>query len=237
MLAVVLLAVCADPKAFATAPRPGEEPTLNGATIEGFTVLNQDQEVLAAAGAGYRCDTARECWEKCPEPRLGGSVRCSCTRSSFGGLWCRVTHYGPGAHPSECGGVDEDDVLLSCEDNSQLSLDCPSSVPRGATATCTVSAGTLDANSLTYEWFSNGNSTSPHTGQLGSQWGGTATTTRTIGVMVTGLASGEPWNEKHSVRVDPRGWWLEEQGAQLQYAAPIPGDWRGTWGQKVCKRW
>ena len=131
MLAIVLLAVCADPGAFTTAPRLDEEPTLDGAAIEGFTVLDQSGEVLAVGG-GYWCGTVRCVWEKCPAPRLGGSVVCSCTEYETGGFWCKVTHYGAGEHPGECGGLGgDDDHLLDCEDDAQLSLDCPSSVERG----------------------------------------------------------------------------------------------------------
>ncbi len=81
MLAIVLLAVCADPEALTTPPREGEEPTLDGEAIEGFTVLDQDWGAQASrGGGGYWCNTVRCVVEKCPKPQSGGSVVCSCTR-------------------------------------------------------------------------------------------------------------------------------------------------------------
>ena len=89
---------------------------------------------------------------------------------------------------------------------------------------------------------SGGNSTGPHTGQLGLQWGGTATKTREIGVMVTGLPSGESWNEKHDIRVWARtvgrfGEWNFERMTHVGYTWGLPttADYKawGAYGAEV----
>lgn len=90
----------------------------------------------------------------------------------------------------------------------------------------TVSTGSLDPNSLTYEWFTEYYTKDVHTGQLGLVWAGTATMTLEVGVRVT-PPSGKTEVMKRTVEVEPRRWGrLEERHAKLDTTANI-----SMWGR------
>ena len=70
---------------------------------------------------------------------------------------------------------------MDCSGPTSLELTCTPPAPRGANASCTVSVSGYKRDSLTYEWNSG---TAAERGLGKSQWGGRATSTRTISVRV-----------------------------------------------------
>lgn len=191
--------------------------------LAGGIVLDEEDWEDLAQMRNYICYDLRHCFHVCP----AHARKCVCKFTSRGhvpAFECKVIYFGDDPCDGEWGG------LLDCEGEgegggreSELSLECTPRVERGGTAKCTLSTGSLDPNTLTYEWVSKFHRTDAHVGQLGLVWQGTATETLDeVGVIVT-PPQGESETLKRTITVDPRRWKLGKRGARLEYVDKIPG--------------
>lgn len=102
---------------------------------------------------------------------------------------------------------------------------------------CTADTGLDTVADIRYEWQatfgSGGGRVTNRYGGTGSDfqtWEGTAAGSVDLLVKVWAPGEMEGGTNEHEVTVWPRDWRLQEQGAELQYAAPIPGA-PGRWGR------
>ena len=112
-----------------------------------------------------------------------------------------------------------------------IGLDCPSSVNRGSTATCTITKDPPDAAVTNVSWtFTNTEVT--NTKQNGDSWGGTAVSTGTV--KVTGSAGGNSFTLTQSITVQDRGWrWPVSTGWAVGSEIDACGGGWGDAGGKV----
>ena len=191
---------------------------------EGFALGEEDWRALASED-GYDCRTLWECYRKCPWDSLcvcewdGDRWQCVVVPSED---FCKWFKHGCGEGG---GGGDWKD---------EVSLHCPASVMRGGTATCEIRTGQVNLNLLRVDYWSSNLGDLQYGEQYGGMtWGGVATKTARIKVSLSMESLGESMTLEQTVNVRPRIWRLQEQGAELQYAAPIPGGGPGTWGKYI----
>ena len=188
------------------------------AAPEGFTggVLDEEGWEALARLTGFTCSSIWQCYSKCPWDAL-----CICRWN--GSVWeCEVIYPEDFCKWFDCEGTGE-----GGDWKKQVSLDCGLPVTRGQVASCTVETGNgLNRNLLTSHWFAWKMGTSK---SGGLEWGGTATETTEIEVVLTMAVVGETVNLRETVQVRPRIWGLRTQHARLQWADPIP-DFPKAWG-------
>ena len=185
------------------------------AAPEGFTggVLDEEGWEALARLTGFTCSSIWQCYSKCPWDAL-----CICRWN--GSVWeCEVIYPEDFCKWFDCEGTGE-----GGDWRKRVSLDCGLPVTRGQVASCTVETGNgLNRNLLTSHWFAWEMGTSK---SGGLEWGGTATETTEIEVVLTMAVVGETTNLRETVQVRARDWGLQTQHAVLQYAY-----WFGTkWG-------
>lgn len=114
-----------------------------------------------------------------------------------------------------------------------IGLNCPSSVTRGATATCTLTKDPSNAAVTNVRWtFANTDVTT--TKLNGESWGGSAVSTGTV--KVTGSAGGHSFTLTRTITVQDRGWtWPVSTGwASGAEIDGCGGGWPEDVAGKVC---
>lgn len=250
MLAVVLLAVCADPEALVvTDPESG--PQVRFLDDKALPDWN-GREVMADEGDGeFTCDDIWDCWNKCPEPiHDGGTTVCSCTRTGGSGPWtCDVTYYPPGGGLGEdggdgCGGSDYGEEG-PVDDTLRYGSGCPSPPVtvecdykyRGETVTCRANTIWDDTEEISYRWWSDVvpvGQGPEGTGPDHGSWSGTATSDIQVKVSVWANGTAAKTDETTvSVRPRPiglRGWEFRRMTHPAPTYSVAPDQKAQAWG-------